>query len=255
MQEYIREMDEEYRNKHYPQGSVFEKAAEENKRGNVGLAILSGVVSVLLAGVIVFLVSLTRQRMAEGNGDALQIGLIFIAVVAVLLALCLFGMVIAIRHIKDGAGDMIRKSAKNCGLSEGDIREFDRQAMQPGSYVLSLAGKISAAMAGQKDGILTRSYLWLGDRANFILKREEIVGMSLYHWYYYINKKRVSSLNLAVLNRNDGMANVEVTEEGGRELMKMLSQAHPTIQVHEGILEEGKDFDRWRKELADGVKS
>lgn len=246
MKEYITKMDETYRGKYYPTGSVFEKAAGENKRGSITLAILSGVVSVLLAAVIIFLVSLTRTRMAEGNSDALTIGLIFIAVVAALLALCLFGMVVSIRHIKDGAEDIIRKSAKISALSEGEVRQFEQQAMQPDSYVLSLTGKLSAAMANQKDGILTRDYLWLGDRTNTILKREEIVGMSLYHWYYYVNKKRVSSLNLAVLSGKNVLASVEVTEEGGKALMDLLAQAHPAIQVHDGILEEGKQYDAWR---------
>lgn len=250
MSEYIKEMDEEYRSRHYPKGSFYEKAAQENKRGNVTLAVMSGVVSVLLIGLIVFLASLTRTRMAEGNGDALTVGLIFIAIVALLLALCLLGLVVAIRHMKDGVGEAVKKSAKVSGLSEAEIREFDRQAMQTGSCVLALAGKVSAAMSGQKEGILTRDYLWLGDRANTILKREDIVGAGLYHWYYYINKKRVSSLNLAVVNRNNVMAGVEVREDSGKELMKLLSEAHPSIRIHEGILEEGKEFDAWREELA-----
>ncbi len=249
MSEYIKEMDEAYRSKRYPGGSFFEKAAQENKRGNITLAVMSGLVSVLLAGVIVFLVSLTLTRMREGNEDALGIGLLFIVIVALLLALCLFGLVFAVRHIKDGAAKMIKSSAKQSGLSEAEIREFDRQAMQTGSYVLALAGKVSAAMSGQKEGILTRDYLWLGDRANTILKREDIVGASLYHWYYYVNKKRVSSLNLAVLSRNDVMAGAETREESGKELMKLLQEAHPSVQLHEGILEEGKQFDAWRKEL------
>ncbi len=249
MSEYIKEMDEAYRSKHYPQGSFFEKAAQENKRGNITLAVMSALVSALLVGVIVFLVSLTLARMKEGNEDALSIGLLFIAIVALLLALCLFGLVFAIRHIKDGAAKVIKSSAKQSGLDEADIREFDRQAMQTGSYVLALAGKVSAAMSGQKEGILTRDYLWLGDRANTILKREDIVGASLYHWYYYVNKKRVSSLNLAVLSRNNVMAGVETREESGKELMKLLRETHPSIQIHEGVLEEGKQFDQWREEL------
>lgn len=247
MSEYIKEMDEAYRSKHYPQGSFFEKAAQENRRGNVALAVMSGLASVLLVGVIVFLVSLTLTRLKEGNEDALSMGLLFIVVVALLLALCLFGLVFAIRHIKDGASDVIKKVAEASGLSEADLREFDRQAMQTGSCVLSLNGKLSAAMTGQKEGILTREFLWLGDRANTVLKREEIVAASLCRWYYYVNKKRVSSLNLAVLNGKGVVAAEEVTEEAGRELMRLLTQAHPAIRIHEDILEEGKEYDAWRE--------
>ena len=247
MREFVKEMDEEYRSKRFPTGSFFEKAAQESRRSNLILAVMAGAVSALLLGLIVFLTSLTRTRMAEGNSDALTIGLIFIGVTALLLALCVFGLVVAIRHIRDGANEVIKSSAKISGLTEADVREFDRQAMQIGSFVLSLTGKVSAAMAGQKEGILTRDYIWLGDSRNCVLKREDIAAAGLYHYYYYVNKKRVCSLNLALLSRKDVMAVAEVREEAGRELLELLSQAHPAIQVYDGILEEGKQFDQWRE--------
>lgn len=247
MKACMEKMDETYRNKHYPQG-FFEKAAGANRRGNIILAVMAALVSVLLGALIFYLVGLTRSHSEQGNSESVKFGLIFIAVVAVILALCVFGFVIAVRHIKDGAEEVIKKAAKMSGLTEEELREFERQAMQSDSCVLTLAGKVSAAMSGQKEGILTRDYIWLGDNQNCILKREDIVAASLYHWYYYVNKKRVSSLNLALLNRENVMAGVEVTEEAGRELMKLLSEAHPAIQVHEGILEEGRQFDAWREE-------
>lgn len=246
----VEKMDEAYRNKNYPQGSFFEKAAGANRRGNVILAVMAAVVSVALAALILWMISLVQYHNAQGNGESARFGMIFIAVVAVILALCLFGFVIAVRHIKDGAAEAMKKAAKNSGLTEEELREFDRQAMQSDSSVLHLAGKVSAAMSGQKDGILTRDYIWLGDVGSCILKRADIVGASLYHWYYYVNKKRVSSLNLALLTRENVMSGAEVTEEVGRELMELLAEAHPAIQVHEGILEEGKQFDAWREELA-----
>ncbi len=255
MKEYIVKMDEAYRNKHYPKGSFFEKAAGANKRGNITLAVMAALVSVLLGALMVFLIGLTRDHSAQGDGESVKIGLIFIAVTAVLLLLCVFGFVVAVRHLKDGAEEVMKKAAKNSGLTEEDMREFERQALQSDSYVLCLAGKVSAAMSGQKDGILTRDYIWLGDYRSCILKRADIVGASLYHWYYYVNKKRVRSLSLAVLSGKDVLSSVEATEEAGRELMKTLAEAHPSIQVHDGILEEGKEFDAWRKELSGGVKN
>lgn len=252
MKAYIEKMDETYRNKNYPQGSFFEKAAKESRRGSMILAVMAGVVSVALAALILWMISLVQYHRGQGNQESVQVGLIFIAVVAVVLLLCLFGFVVALRHIRAGAEDAIRSAAKKSGLTEGELREFDRQAMQSDSYVLSLAGKVSAAMSGQKEGILTRDYIWLGDNRSCILKREDIVAASLYHWYYYVNKKRVRSLNLALLNRNDTMAIAEAREEAGRELMTFLAQENPAIQVHEGILEEGKEFDAWRKGFSEG---
>lgn len=248
MKAYMEKMDEAYRNKNYPQGSFFEKLAKENRRGNVILAVMAAVVSAALAALILWMISLVRYHSGQGNDDSVKVGIIFIAVVGAVLALCLFGLVMALRHVKDGAADAIKKATKNSGLTEEELREFDRQAMQSDSYVLSLTGKLSAAMANQKDGLLTRDYIWLGDTRGSILKRQDIVAAGLYHWYYYVNKKRVRSLNLALLNRDNVLASAEVQEEAGRELMKLLAEAHPAIRVHQGILEEGKEFDAWREE-------
>ena len=248
MKAYMEKMDETYRNKNYPQGSFFEKAAKENRRGNMILAVMAGIVSAALAALLLWMVSLVQYHSGQGNDESVKVGLIFMAVVAAVLALCLFGLVMAVRHIRDGVGDVLKKASKNCGLTEEELREFDSQAMQSDSYVLSLTGKLSAAMAGQKDGILTRDYIWLGDTRSIVLKRQDIVGASLYHWYYYVNKKRVRSLNLALLNKNDVMATAEVKEEAGRELMDLLARENPAVQLHQGILEEGKEFDAWREE-------
>lgn len=248
MKAYMEKMDETYRNKNYPQGSFFEKAARENRRGNVILAVMAAVVSAALMALILWMVSLVRYHSGQGNDDSAKVGIIFIAVVGAVLVLCLLGLVLAIRHMRDGVADAIKKAAKSSGLTEEELREFDHQAMQSDSYVLSLTGKLSAAMANQKEGILTRDYIWLGEPRGSILKRQDIVAAGLYHWYYYMNKKRVRSLNLALLSRNNVLVSAEVREEAGRELMKLLAEAHPAIQVHQGILEEGKEFDAWREE-------
>ncbi len=248
MKACIEKMDEAYREKYYPQGSFFEKAAKESRRGNMILAVMSGVVSAALTALILWMVSLVRYHSGQGNEESVKVGLIFMAVVGAVLALCLFGLVIAVRHIRDGAADVLKKAAKSSGLTQDELREFDRQALQSDSFVLHLAGKVSAAMSGQKDGLLTRDYIWLGDTRSIVLKRQDIVGASLYHWYYYVNKKRVRSLNLALLNKNDVMATAEVKEEAGRELMDLLARENPAVQLHQGILEEGKEFDAWREE-------
>lgn len=248
----MEKMSEEYKSKHYPQGSVMEKAAAENRRGNVILAVMAALVSAGLGWLIFWLASLTMDHRAQGNDDSAQMGVIFIAVIGVILALCLFGLVFAIRHIKDGKDMAIRKAAKFSQLTEDEVREFDRQAMQSDSSVFRLAGKVSAAMSGQKDGILTRDYIWLGAVQNCILKREDIVGACLYWSYYYVNRKRISNLNLALLSRNGVTASAETQEEAARELLQTLREAHPAIQVQEGTLKEGKEFDRWRDSLRSG---
>ena len=150
MKEYIVKMDEAYRNKHYPKGSFFEKAAGANKRGNITLAVMAALVSVLLGALMVFLIGLTRDHSAQGDGESVKIGLIFIAVTAVLLLLCVFGFVVAVRHLKDGAEEVMKKAAKNSGLTEEDMREFE------------LYGTVGAVVC-------------VCDSINYLLEEEEIV--------------------------------------------------------------------------------
>lgn len=251
MSESIKKMDAAYRNKHYPAGSVFEKATRENRKNNIILAVMAVLVSAGLGAVLWFLISLTMESKAEGDGDSVTIGVIFSVVVGLILLLCVVGFVMAVRHVRDGESAILRRCAKRTGLTEEELREFDRQAMQSDSDVVALAGKVSAAMTGQKEGILTRDYLWLGDAAYTVVKRKDLAGVSLYLDYYYVGKKRVQSLCLAVVSKNGTMCSAETREDVGRALMAALGE-NSSARINQDILKAGKEFDAWRQGLPIG---
>ena len=111
------------------------------------------------------------------------------------------------------------------------------------------AGAVSAAMANQADGLLTRDYLWLGDAANSILKRSELAGACLYQWTYYAGRKRLHATSLAVVDRRGRMISAEADTQRGKALLAFLAGQCPGLRVEERLLREGKEFDQWKKDL------
>lgn len=249
MEMYFDKMSESYRDKHYPKGSVLEKSSVESKRGAVVLTVMIALLAAMLGVALYFEISMIQYYMGLGDSESIKVGAVILAITGLLFLLCILGIVFCIKSFRNGVETTIRKSAKISGLSENDIREFDRQAMQSDSYILKFKNKVAAAVAGQKDGILTRDYLWMGDAANIIIKREDIVGACFYKWHYYAGKKRVWNQSVVVLNRHNIAPSAEATRESGLALMELLAAAHPDIHVEKKLLDEGKEYDNWRTEL------
>ena len=76
--------------------------------------------------------------------------------------------------------EWISRIAAAGGCSEGEMREFDNQAVEPDSLIVNLLGKIKAVTAGQKSGILTRDYIELYNSGRLgVLKVSRITGAYL----------------------------------------------------------------------------
>lgn len=240
-------MNDAYRGRRFPKGSVFERSAGKNRKNSVILIILlAGLTAALGAGVFYFL-SLTQGHREAGRSDQVTIGLVFTGVFAVLLLLCIVGIVLLVRGLGKGADAVIRASARACGLSEEQLREFDRQAMQSDCRILKLKNAVSAALAGQDDGLLTRDYLWLGDLRNCVLRREDLAGACLYEWSYYAGKKKIRCLSVSVVNRERLAVTAEASAERGRAFLALLKEYQPSIRIAEGVVHEGKEYDRWQE--------
>lgn len=240
-------MSDTYRAKRFPKGSVFEKSAEKNRKSSIILIILlAGLAAALGAGIFYFL-SLTQYHKEAGHSDQITIGLVFTGIFVVLFLLCVLGIVVLVRGLGKGADAVIRSSARACGLSEEQLREFDRQAMQSDCRILKLKGTVSAALAGQDDGLLTRDYLWLGDLRNCVLRREDLAGACLYEWSYYAGKKKIHCLSVSVVNREKLAVTAEASAERGRAFLALLKEYQPAIRIAEGVVREGAEYDRWQE--------
>lgn len=242
-------MDETYREKHFPQGSVLLRSGEKNRKSSVVLLVMVALLEVGIGAGEVYFLSLIRYHREAGHGEQVTIGWVFFGVLALLFLLLLWAMTRLVKNAKAGPEAAFAACAKRNGLSEEEVREFDRQALRPDSYILKCAGAVSAAMANQTDGLLTRDYLWLGDAANSILKRSELAGACLYRWSYYAGRKRLHATSLAVADRAGRMISAEADPQRGKELLAFLAAQCPGLSVEENLLREGKEFDAWREGL------
>jgi len=248
VEQIFEQMNENYCDKYYPKGSVYEKLNAEHKRGSVVLALFLVLMGCFFGTVLIWVISRIVDDMRDGNTD-LQILLIVLAVVGIPFLLCVLGLVYAVKNYRKGAEVRIKKSMELSGLSEAEAREFDRQAMQSDSYILKFKDGLAAKVAAEKDGILTRDYLWMGSTTGLIVKREDIIAACFYKWSYYAGKKKIWCQSVAVLTRQDKMSSAEATSERGQAFIELLVQANPSIYVEKKLLSEGKEYDNWRKEL------
>ena len=248
MEQIFEQMNENYCDKYYPKGSVYEKLNAEHKRGSVVLAVFLVLMGCFFGTVLIWVISRIVDDMRNGNTD-LQISLIILAVVGIPFLLCVLGLVYAVKSYRKGVAVQIKKSMELSGLSEAEVREFDRQAMQSDSYILKFKSGIAAKVAERSDGILTRDFLWMGDKTGLIIKREDIIAACFYKWSYYAGKKKMWCQSVAALTRQNKMPSAETTGERGQAFIELLVQANPSIYVEKKLLNEGKEYDNWRKEL------
>jgi len=248
VEQIFEQMNENYCDKYYPKGSVYEKLSAEHKRGSVMLAVVVVFAGCFFGSGLIWVISRIVDNMRDGTSDW-QISLIILAVVGIPFLLCILGLVYAVKNYRKGTAIRIKKSMELSGLSEAEVREFDRQAMQSDSYILRFKGGVAAKVAAQRDGILTRDYLWMGDATGLIVKREDIIAACFYKWSYYAGKKKMWCQSVAVLTRQDKMSSAEATSERGQAFIELLVQANPSIYVEKKLLNEGKEYDNWRKEF------
>ncbi len=243
------QMNEAYREKHFPQGSVLLRSGEKSKKSSAILLVLVALLEAALVAGEGYFLSLIRYHQGAGNADQVTIGWVFFGVFALLILLFLWVMTRLVKNVKAGPDAAFAACAKKNGFSLEEVQTFDRQALQSDSYILKCAGAVSAAMANQTDGLLTRDYLWLGDAANSILRRSELAGACLYRWSYYAGKKRLHAVSLAVVDRQGRMISAEADTQKGKELLAFLAAQCPGLAVEERLLEEGKEFDNWKNAL------
>ena len=243
-------MNESYREKKYPQGSVFARSMGKNRTNSIILMVMLLILTAAIGAGLVYFFSLIRYHQEAVHSEEVTVGFVFVAIFAVLLALCLLGLYFCFKNVGKGVDAMIAASAKRSGLSEEDIRAFDQQALQSDSYILKLKNAVSAAMANQSDGILTRDYLWLGDGANQIMRRADMVGACLYQWSYYVKRKRIWCLSVSIVDRQNKVITAEVSPESGAALLGLLHRTQPELRIAPEILREGRQYDDWRLSFA-----
>ena len=148
---------------------------------------------------------------------------------------------VIVKGMRKSADDWIRIVAKAGGLSEQEVREFDRQAMEPDSLILIHLGKLKSFAAGQKDGILTRDYICLyNNNMPRVLKLDRLTEAHLKDNTYYVKvgktQKKAHYLTINLMSRDNKTAWAETSQESARALQEELVNRCPGIDTAGGAV-------------------
>ena len=234
---YLKHMDEEYRKKHYQEGSVFmaHKKAQKGANAVISLFFIGLFLAGSLAGFI-WSINMILEIIRDAEEDMLGVG-IGISVFFLLLAIGFGALIyVMVKGMRKSADDWIRTVAKAGGLSEQEVREFDRQAMEPDSLILIHLGKLKSFAAGQKDGILTRDYICLyNNNTPRVLKLDQLTAAHIKDNTYYVKvgktQKKAHYLTINLMSRDNKTAWAETSQESARVLQKELLRRCPGIDT------------------------
>lgn len=242
---YLESMNEEYKQKHYPEGSVFKAHKKAMKGVNAGLGLFF--MGAFLAGSIAGLVwsinrtlEIIRDKEENMLGVGIGISVFFLLLVAV------FGVAVFFitKDIRKTVDDWIRVAAKVGGLEEQEIREFDKQAMGSDSLILNHLGKLKSFTTGQKRGILTRDYICLyGGNMPCVLKLSRLTQAYIKDNTYYVKvgktRKQTHYLTIHLMTEDKKTAWAETSREAARALQDELESRCPGIDTAGGSVLPG----------------
>lgn len=239
---YFENMNEGYMKKHYPEGSVCKAHKKAMKSANAGLGLFF-MLAFMAASAAGLFWSINRTlgiiRDEEENMLGMGIGIsIFFLLLVVLFAVL---AVVIVKGMRKSVDDWIRIIAKAGGCSEQEVRDFDKQAMEPDSLILNHLGKLKSVTTGQKNGILTRDYICLyGGNMPRVMKLSTLTEAYLKDNSYNVNvgntKKQAHYLTINLANRDKNIAWAETSREAGEALQELLKERCPEIDTARGAI-------------------
>ena len=255
MTDFFSKMNSDYAQKHFPNGSVFEGAMKTIKgRSIVGIVFFALFFAGSLYG-LVWAIGRTLKFVSDGEDDMLGVGIaicVFFGVVALLFFVLLFFLV---RERTKKLTDYIASSAKNSKLPVSEIKEFERQVVASDSYILKLTAGLDRALSNStnKDGLLTRDYIYLADPSQIVIRVDAIKACCFNDYTYYINTgkihKKVHNLAICLIASNGVSVSSDTTEKAGLALMELLKERNNAIDTNNGrVVAEGY-LDDYKKKI------
>lgn len=255
---FFTNMNADYAHKHFPNGSVFEGAMKTVKgRSITGLL----AICIFFAGALyglVWSIGTTKEFMSDGQDDMLDVGI----VICVFFGLCVlvFGILLCVLIKRIGAkrGHYIALSAKNSKLPASEIEAFERQAVASDCYILKLTAGLDRALsnATNKDGLLTRDYIYLADTDQTVMRVRDLKACCFNDCTYSIHvggqSKKIHCLAIGLIASNGVSVLSDTTEEAGQALMELLKERNNAIDTNDGkVLPDGA-FDGYKERILEG---
>lgn len=246
-------MNETYKKKHFPDDLVFATILKKSKKIGIGVYIFFIPFMILSLVGAFFSIIMLIEIMSSGDDEMISAGIFSICVCLVFFLMTLLPVIVTKKRNSKSSEDFIRQIAKDSACNEREILQFERQAMSSNSYILTLTAKYKAALNGQRDGILTKDYIYLADNKNIVLKFSDIVGAFLVERITTVmanNKsKQIHSLTISLVSNKNVQTFVDASIEAGTELLGILLEKNPQIETRGGSVIQEKEFDQYCKML------
>lgn len=240
-------MSEEYSNKNYPQGSIFASIDQQSKKQKIGVYIFFIPMILLFGGGALF--CLVFAFIVE---DTLG-GLIISAILGLVAGLCLWALLLTRKRSRIGSEGWLAKVADDNKYTEGDLREFDRQALASDSVILDLLGGVSAVLSDQKKGICSRDFVYFANGLlnHKVMKHDDIQYACFVQRILRINvNKRMRSvpyLTITLASKQGTIMYAETDMERGTMLIDLLLEKNPNIDTNNKQVLSEKEFETYIK--------
>ena len=257
MTDFFEKMTEDYAQKHFPDGSVFASALKTVKRRGIGGFIFFGLFLAASLYGLVWAIGRTLELMAGGEEDMLSVSIVICGFFGVVILVCLIVLFILIKNSLQKQEDYIASSAKHSKLPVSEIETFERQATASDCYILKLTSGLDRVLSNgtNKDGLLTRDYIYLADPAQTVMRVDSLKACCFSDYTYYIDTgkhhKKIHCLAICLIASNGVSVLSDTTEEAGQALMAILKERNGAIDTNDGnVLPEGELDGSKKKVLA-----
>lgn len=259
--DFFSKMNEDYVQKHFPDGSVFEGAMKTVKRRSVGGIFFFVVFLAAALCGMAWGINRTLEFVSNGEDDMLSVGIVICVFFGVIVLVCLVALFFLIKGSRQKRSGYIADSAKHSRLPVSEIEAFERQAVASDCYILKLTAGLDRMLsnATNKDGLLTRDYIYLADPNQTVMRVDSLRACCFSDYTYYINtgnhRKKIHCLAICLIASNGVSVLSDTAEEAGRALMALLRQRNSAIDTNDGKVLPEDAFDSYKKRVLEGSAS
>ena len=251
MDKFLPIMTDEYRRKNYRKG-VFASIRKKSAFSWFLTYVFFGAVLGGGAYGVYWALQKVQEYRLNGQEDMTGIGYGIAAVAGVFALIGLLCIVITIVRNARSAEQWKARCAKANGYSIEDVNVFEHQALEDESRVITLLDIVNRTASGQRDGILTRDYIYPELGKDGLLKYSDIAAACLLKQTAKMSsgsvRGAVDFLVLGIIGKNGSSSIVECSKESGPVLQAFLTGKNPEIYTADGEVLDGDEYqDLWAK--------
>ncbi len=158
----------------------------------------------------------------------LSVGIVICGFFGVVMLVCLLILLFLIKGSRKKRSDYIADSAKHSKLPVSESEAFERQATASDCYILKLTAGLDRVLsnATNKDGLLTRDYIYLADPAQTVMRVDSLKACCFSDYTYYIDTgkhhKKIHCLAICLIVTKKGCCKTEGSGQKSKDVTTSL---------------------------------